>query len=116
MFTGVAFLIECASVAFWSACLMFLAGLLAIGAAHLTRQPIARWVLSAVALLLLICFHGWDVWFQSSPTTWAQHLEARNALSHDQQVYVIWAAFWGGIVGSVAAGVAKEWAWNRTGY
>lgn len=99
-------------VAFESLFLMFLVGLLAWGVACWLEQPLARWVVAVTALVVLVCVHGWDVWFQSDPKTWIQHLERRDGPTLEQQAKLIWAAFWGGIVGLFLSWVAEHVYFN----
>jgi len=111
MFSGIQFLGEWLVLALWSAGLMFLVGLLAWALSRFLDQPLARWAVVAVAIIGLVCFHGWDVWFQSDPATWVQHMAERDRFNptREQGVKLIWASFWGGIAGLVLAGIVERW-------
>lgn len=116
MFSGLQFLGEWLHVAFWSAGLMFFLGLFAWALANFLDQPSTRWICIGVGMVALVCWHGWGVWFQSEPTTWAQHMEYRDSFSptHEQAIRLVWTAFWGGIAGLAVAGLVERWLSGRT--
>ncbi len=118
MLSDLNFFGEAAMLALRSAGLMFLVGLLAWAVSNVLDKPIARWVLIALAMVGLVGFHGWDVWFQSEPASWMEHVANRDRFSPSQEqgVKLIWVAFWGGVVGLVLAAIAEGWfsgSWGR---
>ncbi|CAB3705150.1 hypothetical protein [Achromobacter piechaudii] len=116
MLSGIGFIFDWVMVAFWSAGLMFFVGFLGWGVSTLLDQPLARWIVAAVGMVALVCGYGWDVWFQSEPTSWIQHLESRGGHTHEQQIKLIWAAFVGGVAGLLIFNAAESWYSGRWRY